>query len=113
MCDTSRAAVSRPRWGTLYGATLPQLTALAVVEISSPSNPLRTVLRFALGLGVFAGMAVWLRANRAAVDLQDWCDCAGRTMTVRVIESRRPVASPRPVPLVRPALEEDQELAHR
>jgi hypothetical protein len=31
---------------------------------------------------VFLAMAAWLRANRAAFDLQDWCDCAGQQMTV-------------------------------
>ena len=112
MCATVSAKVSRPGWGALYGATLPQLTALAVAEMSSPPHPLRTVLRFLLGLGTFVGMAVWLRANRAAIDLQDWCDCAGRQMTVRVIESRRP--APASAPAVSGAVvEEELEPAQR
>jgi len=89
MCDTTPAA-TRPRWGALYGATLPPLATLAIVEIASPPNVVRTILRFALALGALGGMALWVHANRAAVDLQDWCDCAGRTMTIRVIESRGP-----------------------
>ncbi|HET7343812.1 MAG TPA: hypothetical protein VFL90_20275 [Methylomirabilota bacterium] len=116
MCDTAGVEVPRPRWGVLYGATLSQLTALALVEVASPPNPLRTLLRFVLGLGAFAGMAAWLRANRGAVDLQDWCECAGRQMIVRVIESRRPgpATVPRPEPAVTAsAVDEEHELAHR
>jgi hypothetical protein len=89
MCDTTPIA-ARPRWGALYGATLPPLATLAVVEMASPPNVVRTILRFALALGTLGGMALWVHSNRAAVDLQGWCDCAGRTMTIRVIESHRP-----------------------
>src|SRR6267378_4954410 len=95
MCDTtSRAARgsvgSRPRWGLLYAATLPQLAALGVVELTQSTQVVRVALRYLLALGVFLAMSAWLRANRAAFDLQDWCDCAGQQMTIRVIESRRP-----------------------
>jgi len=54
MCDTRRAVVSRPRWGALYGATVPPLVALAVVEVAAPPNVARTALRLLLGLGAFA-----------------------------------------------------------
>ena len=93
MCDTPRAVVSRPRWGALYGATVPPLVALAVVEVAAPPNVARTALRLLLGLGAFAGMALWVRSSRAAFDLADWCDCAGRTLTVRVIHSRPPLSA--------------------
>jgi hypothetical protein len=96
MCDTPRAVASRPRWGTLYGLTVPPLAVLAVVESAGPPSAVRTVLRLALALGAFAGMAIWVRTNRAAFDLSDWCDCAGQTMTVRVIESDRPWPSTEP-----------------
>jgi hypothetical protein len=42
-------------------------------------------------------MAVWLRANRPAFDLQNSYDCAGQRMTVRVIQSRAPVSPTRPL----------------
>jgi len=93
MCETISRAIGRPRWGWLYGATLPPLAALAVLEAVTPPNALRTGLRYALVLTALAGMALWLRANRVAVDLQDWCDCAGTTVAVRVIESRRPAVA--------------------
>jgi hypothetical protein len=93
MCDTVtevRRATSRPRWLGLYAATLPQLVALAVVEIAGPPSAVRAVARGVLALGTFAAMGCWVHASRAALDLQQWCECAPRSVPVRVIESRRP-----------------------
>ena len=83
-----------PRWALLYAATLPQLAALAAVEASAPSPPVRVMLRWGLALATFIGMGLWVRANRAAFDLQQWCDCAPQTITIRVIESHRPALAP-------------------
>jgi hypothetical protein len=91
MCTTSSAAghaLVRPRWSRLYGAASWPMIALALVEVGRPPEPLRTVLRYALVLVAVGGMALWVRSNRAAFDLQQWCTCAGETITVRVIESR-------------------------
>jgi hypothetical protein len=98
MCETCSQAVGRPRWGWLYGATLAPLAALAMVEAATPPSVLRAVLRYALALGAMAGMALWVRANRVAFDLQNWCDRAGATITVRVIESRPPPVADHPDP---------------
>jgi hypothetical protein len=62
---------------------------LAVVEVTTPPNAVRTILRFVFAIGAFAGMAIWVRASRAALDMLDWCECAGATVSVRVIESQR------------------------
>lgn len=121
MCDTTsqgaRGSVGgRPRWGVLYAATLPQLTALGVVEIVQSPQAVRIALRCLLALGVFLAMGAWVRANRSAFDLQNWCDCAGERMTVRVIESRRPrpLAVPLDPPAIAPAAaEEEYEIAAR
>ncbi len=116
MCETAVSSIPRPRWGLLYGATFPQLAALAVVEAASPPNAVRTALRCVLALGAFAGMAAWVRSNRAAFDLQDWCDCAGQKVTVRVIESRRAAPPALPPDPERPApdwAEEEYEVACR
>jgi len=96
MCDTVtgvRDAANHPRWLGLYGVTLSQLAALAAVEVAAPSGVVRTVVRGVLVLGTFVGMGWWGRASQAALDLQQWCECASRTVTVRVIESRRPEPS--------------------
>ena len=109
MCQTTSpkgrgAAIAPPRWGLLYAVTLPQLAVLGAVEAVHSPNPLRLTLRFLLALGMFATMSVWLRVNRPALDLQDWCDCAGERMTIRVVESSRP--RPRTLPVEpAPALE--------
>jgi len=121
MCDTTHrgvqgSAVARPRWGLLYGTALPQLAALGAVEVVQSPHAVRIVLRCLLALGVFATMSVWLRANRSAFDLQNWCECAPERMTIRVIESRRPqpAASPLDRPALRPApAEEEYEVATR
>jgi hypothetical protein len=72
------------------------------------------VVRCALILAVFVGMALWIRSNRPAFDLQQWCECAPATITVRVIESRRSLRPDRPAPVTAPAAEaeEDYELIH-
>jgi hypothetical protein len=72
---------------TIHAEGLLMLAALAVVEAAGLPHGLRTL---ALVLGTFVGMAWWVRANRTAFDLGQWCECAPRTMTIRVIESRRP-----------------------
>ena len=93
MCETVtgvRRAASNPRWLGLYAVTLLQLAALAAVEVAGPPNIVRAVARCAFALGTFVGMGWWVWASRAALDLQQWCECASRTMTVRVIESCPP-----------------------
>ena len=106
MCETR--AIGRPGWGWLYGTTLPPLAALTLVEAVMPPNVLRTVLRYALAMATVAGMALWIRAHRVAIDLQNWCDCAASTITVRVIESRRPASVDRSDPIEpRPAAAEE------
>jgi hypothetical protein len=75
------------------------LAVLAVTEAAGPSTAVRTLARCALALSAFVAMAWWVRVNRAALDLEQWCDCAGRTITVRAIESHRPAA----LPLLEPA----------
>jgi hypothetical protein len=104
MCETRgtpEATLRQPRWGVLYAATLPQIAALGAVEVVQSPPAVRVALRCLLALGVFVAMALWLRANRPAFDLRNWCDCAGARMTIRVIESRRP--QPISVPCAHPA----------
>jgi hypothetical protein len=69
---------------------VPQILALGALEAVQFPHATRIALRCLLALGLSVAMAAWIRANRPACDLQEWCDCAGAQMTVRVIESRRP-----------------------
>jgi len=107
---TATAVVPRPRWGLLYAIAMFGLAALAITDTVAP-----TVARSALDGGL-AGAAVlaiglWVRGNRTALDLQDWCECAKDKMTIRVIPSRRPeLYTPRMPPRVleAPAPEEEE-----
>lgn len=95
MCGTSyvskhsAAPVARPRWGLLYGVVFVGLAALTLVDVDAAA-PVRTVLDGVMAGAVFFGIACWIRANRVALDQQNWCECAGDTLIVRVITSRRP-----------------------
>jgi hypothetical protein len=82
------------------------------VEVAGPTGPARVVLRIVLALGALAAMAIWSRANRTALDLLDWCECASRTVTVRVVLSR-PAAVGQPSPALRPVQAEEYEPAGR
>ena len=99
MCDITTASrrartPQRPRWGLLYGLVTLMLAALAAVEFVTSPGAARTVLQCGLTLGGFGAMGLWARLNRRAIDQQDWCECAGEKVTVRVISSRRPEPSP-------------------
>jgi hypothetical protein len=116
MCDTTPqgargSAGARPSWGLLYGTALPQLAALGALEVVQSPDAVRTALRCLLAFGVFAAMSVWLRANRPAFDLQNWCDCAGPRMTIRIIESRRPLPVAPLEPVAPDPIEEEYEIA--
>jgi hypothetical protein len=118
MCDPSRPpgpALARPRWGVLYGVALSPLAALAIVEVAAPPNWIRTLLRGVFALIAFVGMAAWVRASRTTLDMLNWCSCAGETVTMRVVESRRSRSlTELDAPSSSPAeTEEERELALR
>ena len=102
MCDVTPRSESsrmptRPRWGRLYGLVALLLGALAAVEVVASSGAIETVVQCGLVLGGFGAMARWARRNRVALEQQDWCACAGRQLTVRVIPSLLPVRVEREV----------------
>ncbi len=99
MCEGGRRAGPRPRWGTLYA--LAAVTALAVGAADAWTTS--RALDAAVVVAGFAAMGGWLRRNRAALDQQRWCACAGDTLTVRVVASRRPDSLPADPPPVRKA----------
>ena len=95
MCNETRAwadaqRARRVRWSRLYGILAVMASALTSVELFGQAGLARMALRGGIALAAFAGMALWLRANRAGFDYADWCECAAEKITVRVIPSRRP-----------------------
>ena len=108
MCDARDkagsvgAASGRPRWGLLYAAVLPQLAGLVANEVVPALPATGLALRILLTLGVLATMSIWVRGNRRAFDLQNWCACAPQYMTIRVIEPGRPRCAA--LPLKRPVI---------
>jgi hypothetical protein len=117
MCDTRTRegrAVRQPRWGALYGVAVVYLATLAGVEAVHGTGGTRTALRVVLCLGAFAAITLWLRLNRVAFDLEDWCGCAAATLTIRVIESRPPAADPVDDGIsASPVWTDERELVHR
>jgi hypothetical protein len=102
MCDSgvgSKARGVRPGWGALYGLILATVTVLAGVEASGAPEGARMPLDCGIVLAGFAVTRLWVGRNRAALDLQEWCVCASKRVTVREIPSRR-ATRPRPVPVL-------------
>ena len=96
----SRGAVTtipRPRWGRLYGVAFVGLGALTVANVVVPDGA-RSPLDGLVTVGVFVAFALWIRGNRAALDQQDWCECAADTVTVRVSASANAATYNRPCP---------------
>ena len=117
MCDDSQLRRDAPRvprvhWSRLYGILFVMAGALTSIEFVGPAGAARAVLRGGIALAVFATMALWLRANRAALDYADWCDCATERITVRVIPSSRPELDVPPLPQEEPerVTEREREL---
>jgi hypothetical protein len=85
----TRGALPRPSWGALYALVLVLLAALLGVEASRAPKEVGTVLESGVVVVASVLTGLWLRQNRAALDLQEWCVCASEHVTVRVIPSHR------------------------
>jgi len=82
--------VRPPRWGWLHAVVAVTGVVLVVVQRLTPAGGLRVSLDVAVSLAGFGALAAWARLHPAALDLADWCECAGATVTVRVIAGRVP-----------------------
>jgi hypothetical protein len=91
MCDTQRvtARIPRPGWGGLYAIVVAAFAACAAVELAVPGPALQAAGERAIAAVAFAVMVQWVWVNRVAFDLLDWCACASKSVTVRVITSER------------------------
>ena len=95
MCEVRPAPQTRPRprWRRLYASGAFAVAAFALTELSVRAPSLRIALECGIAFAAWGATVVWIRANRVALDQLEWCDCAAKTITVRVILSRqaRPV----------------------
>jgi hypothetical protein len=118
MCESNRilrraaATIPRPRWARLYGIAFAGLATLTIANVALP-DVAQPPLDGLITVAVFVAFALWVRGNRAALDQQDWCECAADTLTVRVIPSRRPDLGRSILPRVSECLprEEDAEVS--
>ena len=92
----------RPHWLGLYVRLLVGSAAGALLAIALPASAARTVLGGVLAVAIVLAALDWNRRNAAALDLEDWCDCAPATITARIVESHRPVEPRRPLEPRRP-----------
>jgi hypothetical protein len=85
------------------------IAAPTAIDVAAPVIA-RAALETAVAAAAFAAMALWVRWNRAALDRQDWCACAGAKTTIRVITSRRAeTIAPPAIPVLVPAEENLKE----
>ena len=73
----------------LYGVQAVSIVALTTLETAAPWSTARTLAECAVAFGAFAGMLVWIRLNRVALDRLEWCHCAPGSVTLRVLVSHR------------------------
>jgi hypothetical protein len=76
MCE---GAVRRDRgvgWWSLAWAVVPPLLGLFAVARAARRDAAAALLQAGLVVVLFAGMALWIRRQRVALDLQGWCACA-------------------------------------
>ena len=103
--------MARPRWAVLYVVAAFALAGLALADMTA-TTAVRPAIESAASVGAVAGIALWVRTNRAALERHAWCACAAETVTMRVIPSRRPEDGrriPRRTPAVIPT--DDDEAA--
>lgn len=91
MCDPGRTYPKQPRptWGRLYGMLAVAGTIVAVLEASPLAAAMTQALEGAIAALVVVALVGWLRANRAALDQEEWCACAASTLTVREVRPKQ------------------------
>jgi hypothetical protein len=92
---TRRRHRSKPAWHVLYGMVAVSILLFVVAEVKSPTGGWR-ILTECLGTGLIIGvMALWVRANRAALALADSTQYGGRSLESSVAYSPRQSSVPR------------------
>jgi hypothetical protein len=100
----------RPRWGVLYALAGVPLIALAGIESAAAPGAASTVLETGLAVVAFAGMLAWTWWNRAALDADTGCECAGSTErgSVGVVRATDTVTRRPAVPAAWPVAHDDE-----
>lgn len=98
-----RPGEPRPRWSSLYGLAAAFASAVTAVTLLTAEGPSRDALLAGLSLAGFGSIGAWVRRNAAALEVQDWCPCASRTVAMRVVRPRRRRPQAFPVPPAHPA----------
>ena len=91
-----RCRPPRPRWRILYGAVaLVLLTGVAAHGVSS--GGFTRLVDAASALAAFAALAAWVRANRLALSRLEEPATGTEPRIVRIVRSRAPSATTKPV----------------
>lgn len=90
MCKTPLATVPRPRWRGLYLRMLVAAGAGVLTTLAPLAPAPRTGLACVIVTLAAVAALGWLRANAAALDQAAWCDCAARTLRIRVVAPAPP-----------------------
>jgi len=69
--------------------------ATALTRAALSASLVRAAMLVAIPALAAVALAAWVLTNRVALDLTEWCDCAGRTVRVRIVATPAP-PTPRP-----------------
>ena len=82
--------------------------ATAFTRAALSASLFRAGMLIAIPALAAVALAAWVLTNRAALDLTDWCDCAGRSVRVRIVATPAPppprATAPDPRPVERATL---------
>lgn len=84
----------KPAWVWLYGIVTVMGGLLGVIEVTIPDGPARRVLECMATLAIFGAMALWVRANRVALALDEGDDEAARRPAIAPDRSAGRVTPP-------------------
>ncbi len=115
---TRRRHCSKPAWHVLYGMVGVSILLFVVAEVKSPMGGWRTLTECLATLLIIGVMALWVRANRAALAVAHAIPCDGgaqenpaayspRQLSVLRLDSRAIEFSQGSRAQTRPAEEED------
>ena len=85
----------RPAWAWLYASAALALAPFVLVVTHVPAGAVRTIIEVVAALILIGTLALWVRLNRIALELQGRRDSGWREAIVTANASTRPVDWPR------------------